>query len=173
LETLLAFGLGLLTSYWVLGAFILFAIWVESNDCHGWSATFTILGLVSAYFIFSLSPLLLLAYIPVGILWSVWRWKVYCKDCLKRAKAGNLYTGSWNEVGSKENKEASRRALESATKLSGNVDKIVAWIICFPASMIERLASDLIDFIRIVVTDWCAKLYTGISANTLKDFDKD
>lgn len=172
METILAFGLGFLTSYWVLGAFILFAIWTESSDSHVSSAVFTMLSLTSAYLIFNLSPLLLLAYIPVGILWSVWRWKVYCKNCLKEARNGNLASPSWSEKGNAD-KKGNRRLLESATKLSGNVDTIVCWIIGFPASMVDRAVSDVIDFLRIVVSEWCAKLYTGISANTLKDFDKD
>jgi len=173
LEVLLAFGFGFLTSYWVLAALIALSIWSELSDNHITSATFTVLGLVSAYFIFNLSPLLLLAYIPTGILWSVWRWRVHCKNCLERAKEGTLReTGSWQEVGNKT-KEYTRRNLENKVDLKQNVDKVVSWIICFPASVIERCASDLIYVVKSFVTGWFSKVYTASSTSVLKDFDKE
>lgn len=172
METILAFILGVTASYWVLIPALIFAIWAELSDNHVSSAMFTVVGLVSAYFIFNLSPLLLLAYLPTGYLWSAWRWKVYCKECLQKAKEGNLDLSNWREV-EKIDKESNRRILAKLTSEKDNLDKIVSWIICFPASVIERCASDLIFIVKSFVTGWGSRLYKNTSANTLKEFDKD
>jgi hypothetical protein len=174
LETILAFALGVATSYWFLALVIGLALWTEYEDKHVGSAFFTILGLASGYFIFNLSPLLLLGYIPAGVAWSVWRWRVHCKKCVILAKEGKLFSNSWHEHDKDpvKQKEDQRRYLEHDTDLKNNVDKIISWIICFPVSILERAAHDLIHVLKIFVTEWFAKVYNHSSKSALDEFDK-
>jgi hypothetical protein len=162
METILAFGLGVIMSPWVFGILIILALWAESLDNHKTTAFFVALGLVSSYFMFNISIVYLLAYIPVGMLWSVWRWKIHCKKATIRAK---LRKADVTERASQ------RRRLEKEVRLKDNVDKIVSWIVCFPVSVLEQVVGDVVLMLKVIVTEWFAKLYTLSSNKALDDFD--
>jgi len=170
MEAILAFVLGLATSYWVLLFIIVAAFYFEYNSNHITSAVLTILGLVSLYTIFALPAMYLLAYVPLGIVWSMWRWKVHCKDCVTKAKNGTLSNHSsicWRDSSNPE----TRKHLAAHVDITKNLDTIIPWIICFPVSIVERGAHDLIEVLKIAITEWFAKVYTSFSAKAMKDYD--
>ena len=170
----MAFVFGLVVSYWVFIPALVLAIYAEYTNSHKSSAFFTIVGLTSAYFIFSVPLIVLAAYIPIGIAWSVWRWRIHCSNVLEDISKGKVaYTGGWKEHGRKYSKEELRENLLERTNLVGNVDKIISWIICFPASMVERLGHDLIHVLKVFVTEWFAKVYNHSSQRALDKFDKE
>jgi len=172
----LAYLLGVLTSYWFLAAVIITSIFAEYNDKHKTTAVLTAVGLTSAYLMFDLSAWLLVGYIPAGLVWSFWRWRVYRKNCTALAKKGKLKVfdehSSWKEIES-PSKEQSREALIKATLLLPNVDKIISWVICFPVSMIENAIDDVIHVLKIAVVDWFGNIYRNEAAKALKEFDED
>ena len=151
-------------SPWVFGSLIILALWAESLDNHKTTAFFVALGLVSAYFIFNISLIYLLAYIPVGMAWSVWRWKVHCKEAAIRAKL--------RKADSTTKLDLQRARLEHEVSLKNHVDKIVSWIICFPVSVLEQVVGDVVLVLKVIVTEWFAKVYTLSSKSTLDDYDK-
>ena len=170
MEAALAFLLGVATSYWFLVAVVAMAIYAEYSDNHVTSACLTLIGLISGYLLFNLSPLLLLAYIPVGMVWSIWRWKVHCKDCSTKAIEGTLDPHSsvcWRDHSNPE----TRRHLAAHVDLAKNIDIILSWVICFPVSVIERLGHDLIHVLKIAITEWFAKVYNHSSNSALNEFD--
>jgi hypothetical protein len=166
METILAFGLGVIMSPWVFGSLIILALWAESLDNHKTTAFFVALGLVSSYFMFNISLVYLLAYIPVGMLWSVWRWKIHCKKATIRASLRKADVTERGTIGSQRNR------LEKEVNLKDNVDKIVSWIVCFPVSVLEQVVGDVVLMLKVIVTEWFAKVYTLSSNKALDDFDK-
>jgi hypothetical protein len=170
MEAILAIALGLATSYWILLFIIVAAFYFEYNSSHITSAVLTILGLVSLYTIITFPAMYLLAYVPLGIVWSMWRWKVHCKDCVTKAKNGDLSNHSsvlWVEAKNLD----TRKHLAAHVDISKNLDMIIPWIICFPISIVERAAHDLIEVLKIAITEWFAKVYTSFSAKAMKDYD--
>ena len=171
----IAFLMSVLTSYWFLSAVLVAAVITEYNDKYKTTAALTIVAVASATIMFSLPYWLLFAYLPVGIVWSFWRWRIFCKNCSALAKDGKLtlqQEGNWKTV-KEPTKEQSRAALVKSTLLLPNLDKIISWIICFPVSMIENLVDDFIHVLKIAVTEWFAKVYRMSTESALKDFDEE
>lgn len=166
MDTILAFVLGVTTSYWFLAAAFALAMWAEYEDNHVGSAFLTTVALISGYLIFNLSPLLLAGYIPAGIAWSVWRWRVHCKVATLRAIEYK------KDLSGNGDLSTQRRRFERQVDLKGNVDKIISWIICFPISMLERAAHDMIHVLKIFITEWFAKVYNHSTKSALDEFDK-
>ena len=131
----------------------------------------TAVGLVTAIYVGHIPYWVIFAYIPVGIVWSFWRWNVYCKKCTELAKEGMLRddSGSWKEVG-KVNDTDSENNLIAATNRLRNLDRIIAWIVCFPVSMVESVVDDFIHILKIAVTEWLDKIYKASTESALKDF---
>jgi hypothetical protein len=167
------FILAALSSYWILAALFVIALSTEYYDNYVATAFFVAVGLLLLLTVHALPYWILLAYIPTGILWSIWRWRVHCKECADLAKDGKLRKsgGSWTEAG-KVSVEDSRRFLIAATDLKENLDRVVSWVICFPASMVERAFSDIIHMIKVVITEWLAKVYNSSTKSALETFDK-
>ncbi len=169
--------MGVVTSYWFLAIVLLVALITEYNDKYVATAFFTGIGLVSAYLLFNLSTWMLVAYVPAGMVWSFWRWRVYTKNCAALAKEGKLEVEGSSRNGWKEiknpSKEKSREALVQATLLLPNLDRIISWIICFPISIIESAVDDFIHVLKIAITEWFAKVYRMSTESALKDFDKE
>jgi hypothetical protein len=168
------FFIGVITSYWFLTTVLTVALITEYNGRYILTALLTAVGLLSAGLIFNLSPMLLIAYLPAGLVWSFWRWRVYTKNCGSLAKEGNLKVLASNKSNWKEKnptKAESRQALVEATLLLPNLYRIISWVICFPISMVESAVYDIIHVLKIAVTEWFSKVYRMSTSSALKDFD--
>lgn len=174
METILAFILGFFSSYYTLGVLCLIALYVENKEGHEFAAFLTLVASVSAYLIFSFSLYIFIpSYFVTGFIWSIWRWRIHCRTSVEKAKAGTLSIRCRRESSKAGNTAETRIALESAVSLKGNANKVIAWVLGWPISVIDRALHDLIHVIRVAITEYFSKLYTSFSNKALKDFDND
>ena len=149
---MIEFALGILLWFvmWpTLVILSLLAIWTEVEGGHKSQLLFTLLAGLVAWQLFEV-PLELLVklaivWIPVGICWSIFRWKLHCADVV----ANKRQHGSGTQI----------RMLT----MSENVEKIVAWVLGWPASMLSRVLGDIIRVVRIAVTEWIGEVYRRIA----------
>lgn len=146
--------IGILTAPYVLVALFLLAVLFDHNDARGWSGFLTISAIGLTLWAFSPSWYLLGvivgAWIPVGIAWSMWRWRRYCAKVLKDAT---------NE---KISKPEALRKIETGR----NTPTIVYWAMAWPISMIEMICSDIIDMVEVLVTRVFKGTYAKIAGDT-------
>jgi len=171
MEFIGVFLLGVFSSYWAVAACLILAMWAECTEHHISAATLSISAVGASYFIWGFSPLWFLAYIPVGILWSIWRWNLYTRDCLDLAKQGKLQiNATW--VGSNPKPDEVYSSLQHAVDLNSQVHLVVSWIFSFPISIIERSTSDVVRAVKALVKGKLAAIYNKFTKDALDDFNK-
>lgn len=124
----------------------------EFNGGSGFAVLVGIISAIVAYFFFEVTLTALLAftgvYFVVGFIWSFWRYKRHCDAIIEDA-----------------NTQSSARATEYAVerlKPSNMVDKIVAWVLIWPFSMVEKLTSDLVAIVKEFVSNFFKSIYAKI-----------
>mgnify|MGYP006158703051 CR=1 FL=1 len=147
---------------------LVIGLWAEVCDNYITNTFFTILAGAAAFATFgvSTSSLITLAwiYVPVGLLWSVWRWRVHCS---RRAEQALV------DRGNNSNRADDIRAkLERDVDLAGNVNKVIPWVLAWPTSMVAHFAGDLIRLVKIAITQWFGNIYRKFSNDALAKFDK-
>lgn len=180
LEAAGLFTLGILTSWWfMIAAFVIILIAIHS-DSDGFGLFFTILLLVGAYNYFNIDSTYLMfslvGYLPVGIAWSLYRWKRHCSTAVEDF---NKFKSDWepenvdqrmeNTFEFKQTRENTQRKLTA----SKNVTKIVSWIINWPFSVIENVLSDVIEVLTQFVKKRIIGLYNKISKKYLDQLNQD
>lgn len=99
----------------------------------------------------------LMGYIPVGLGWSLIRWKRHSSKVVEGLKDFN----------DRSNAELNR-AVDSLT-VSENVGKILGWTVNWPWSVIDNVFGDIIDFLKRIITVHLRTFYDSITA---KDREK-
>ena len=138
------------TPAFILGMLI-FALLAEHNNSRGWAGFWFLLLLLAGYGLLDLSVGGLIftacAWIPVGIAWSMWRWKRHCSGVVKQFKAEKM--DKW--------------AAEGELDLSKHTGAIVYYVYAWPVSMVQMILSDLIDLIETLVVDVFKRTYSRMS----------
>lgn len=165
IEFLLASWLWIATWPFLVG-FLLIGVWGEYCGHHKFAAFTTILAGLAIWKMFDVDPqhtmYAAIAYIPIGMIWSVWRWKVYCKRTTQRTLQS--LNDDWGVTSPKD--------LEEQLNITRNLDRLVSWVICWPISMIERAIGDLIHMIKIMITEWFGNVYKSIASNSVSEYQK-
>ena len=161
--------LGLVVLSWWTILFLGGAVlWTTHTESEAW-ALFWMVGLITClYFIFNIPLTWLLigiaAYIPIGLGWSVYRFKRFCKDKYKYVtEAINKNTAK--AAGSKLNNNTRylKDNFKEEVKPSSNIDKIVIWVLIWPFSLIDNLIGDLLDLIEDFIKKYLIKIYENIA----------
>jgi hypothetical protein len=139
----------------VLSVWLLILFHIESE---GWPI-FTLMVLsLSIYVTSGMSLVLALqcmaAYIPLGIGWSMWRWKRSCSDVMENVDTKQLASSQKSDL---------RRQLMAKY----HVSRITGWICAWPFSLIANVLGDLFDFISNLVKVYLIGVYNRISGNYL------
>lgn len=149
LETILAV---LLTPY-AIGALLLISAICDHRQSQGWGLFWIIVSGAIAHFTFGVDSKLIgyaaLAYIPVGVAWSMFRYKRHTNAIVKKAQEGDI---------------SESRAI-SLVKLSENKARITYWIAAWPVSLIGRIVGDVYDAIESVIVRLFKGTYARISAD--------
>ena len=149
------FILGIIFTWWFFGGLCIFALFSVHNEYEVFSFL-SVLGLGTlAYFLFNLQLATLgwitLAYIPIGLGWSIWRWRKHCKTAVEDHNSSKIeYWGGGS--------------IQSRINPSKNIGKIVNWVFIWPFSLLETFISDLIDAVEDFIKNYLIKIYENISS---------
>lgn len=160
MEVILGFLAGVMFNWW-FGALILVFAMVSSNDE---SAGFTIFWTALLAFVIYHTVdmpveyfwLALAAYVPIGVVWSVYRWKRYA---IRRVE-------KYNEIINPSDSDYARLLRNTDSKQ--NVDTIVAWMIVWPISIIENMTSDIVAALNDFVKNKMNGVYKKLSDSALE-----
>ena len=143
----------LLTWQGLAGLFIL-GILYEYNECSYWALLIGIITIIVCHFFFNIDLATLatyaIGYFVVGIVWSFWRYKSYVK-----IKAEHIR----KNVSPEFNK---RHIMAKQLEPAQCIDKITAWIIIWPFSLIEQLIGDIIRAVNGLATHVFKSVYYRI-----------
>jgi hypothetical protein len=120
MENIVDFISGVVFTYYFVAGLFLLAILLDHNERSGWSAFLAILSIyiVQDILVLSLMETGIFAalYIPIGLIWSGWRWKRHCSKIVNALKSfydDNKDAIARNEKIVSEN-EAKLKVLEEA-----------------------------------------------------------
>lgn len=135
----------------ILAVIILFGILSEHNDSSGWAVFWLMVAGAIAYFAFSFSITTLLiaavAYIPIGLFWSFWRYKRYVSKKVAEAKDSSSHE-----------RERVLRMIHPKEMIG----KITAWVFVWPFSLVANLTGDLINFVSTLISKFFRGVYMRI-----------
>lgn len=157
--TILAFS-AWIASWPILLGLIVIGIIAEHNDGRGIAVAALLLSAVSAYFLFGINlttlGIIAAGYFVVGVIWSFWRYSRYVTvtSALYRNKGYSLDVLNCN--------------LENL-RPAKMTDTIVAWIVIWPFSAVENIASDLLDVIGVFVKQTLRSAYNRIYESAIKE----
>lgn len=97
---------------------------------------------------------MVLAYIPIGIAWSLRRWKIFVREIIEQISDEEKLVPSY---------------VEHLTDPKTEIPRIVNWIVNWPISVLARTLDDIIMSLRDLVRERLIGLYTSISEKVLKD----
>lgn len=157
------FVLGVLFS-WYFMCFCIVAIFTTlHNEAEAWAGFWTFLVGVSLYGMFNIDVETLgymaILWLPIGIAWSLWRFKRYTRYIMLKS-----------DMKSMNNSELNR--LKDRISPSGNISRIVGWIIAWPFSLIENIFSDLFTLISEIVRTHLIGLYNQIVRGYLGEIEQ-
>ena len=151
------FILGVILSWPVLVICLGLLMYSEHVQADGAAIFFLLVAGLLGYFIFNLTwtqvGIGLAAWLPLGVIYSFWRWKRHCSQTVKMLRDGSIQSTT----------------AEMRVTLSQNVDKITHWIFAWPFSLLENIIGDLIDAIQSMVTGILRRTYERVSAKALAE----
>lgn len=150
---MIAFALTYLLTLPTLGLLILLGIIFEFYD-NVLSVYTGVVAALIAFFMFDVSITTLavcgVIYFVVGIIWSFWRFKRYTD-----AKVDAYNTR-------KNNSDIDRSYFIDSISLKNCYGKIISWILVWPFSMIENVTADIVQLLKVLVTNVLKYFYTII-----------
>lgn len=108
--------------------------------------------------------IVLVCYIPIGILWSYYRWRKQCNDIVRE-----LTTKAQNkETITKFDKNIYNRKLD----FDQNIKTMAFWILVWPFSMISNVIGDLYDALCILISTRLSNKFRAISNKAMDQIQK-
>ena len=166
------------TGFWGLLFLGLFVLWLVHEESDGWAIFWMLIWGTAIYFAFQLTWMQALigaaAYIPIGILWSMHRWKRHCKkkvasykeDTERHIRQRDLDPDAANEHRALEKEDLARQL-----EVDGSVTRLARWVVIWPFSMIDHIVGDLWDAIVTLIQKHLVNVYKRIATNAMKDLD--
>lgn len=147
----IAFFGGLLVSWPTLVVLAILGILFEHNGARGWAVTTALVSAGTAYFFFAVPLMTILIgaaiYLVIGLVWSMYRYKRHVSNAVDEYKDADQNI-----------KDRIIHSLHPKAMLS----TITAWILIWPFSFIENIASDLINGIEALVSKFFRGIYHRI-----------
>jgi hypothetical protein len=135
----------------IIGLFVI-ALCFEHNERHGWTTVFTTIALIALVAMFKLPwqqiGFMALAWLPIGLIWSMWRWRRRCSNIIELNHSGELH----------------KDMAEHKLAVENNFDVITYWTICWPVSFLEAFVGDIIDFVSNLIRKMFRSTYERMSA---------
>lgn len=173
---------------WVIGValwwpiiipLILIAIYVEHQDSHGWMAFWAIVIHAWLFKFFEIDPVIVAyytaGYVPVGILWSIYRWKRYVGAFITTRKRWEqeernvTISNNYSNTAFVFDVEDVRESLT----LLNNKQKILCWVMGWPISLAESFLGDLVHQLWTFISVRLGGIYKRIAESAISDAMKD
>jgi hypothetical protein len=162
------------SGWWVIGPLLLLTLIIEHNERHGWTVFFSIITLLVAMTAFSLSwsqvGYVALAYIPIGLVWSLWRWKRRCSKAMKEYDALKMPNCSDDHYDMRDYK-SKQSDLRHKVTFQAHIDTIILWVLAWPFSLVEALIGDVIDMVEATIRAIARGTYNRWSNQAHAHFD--
>jgi len=156
-----------LISWWVLIPLACVVLWNTHNESEGWALFWMLILAGLLYFAFSI-PLVYIgigvaAYIPLGLVWSLYRWKRHCKYKFEQYQGKN---GNYSESTSSAI-EYNKNILKKNLSPKENMESILIWVFIWPFSLIDNIIGDLIDAVEKFIKRYLIRIYETIAGKYL------
>lgn len=165
-EFIAGLATGYLFTWPALVLLLLVGIVFEHKGARGWAVATGLVAMAVSYFYFdvALQTILYLAgaYLVTGLVWSFWRYNVYAKETVKWIKT--------LQVPDKFSENYRQTHIDNLAP-SKNLDRITAWIIIWPFSLVECALGDIINAIQSLVTRVFKGVYSKIYLRHIKSLD--
>lgn len=173
MEFILGFLVG--SWWWALPIVYMVGAVFDSND---WKfASFVCLAtLAAAVYALQLVPVTYMwyaaaAYIPIGITWSIWRWRQYVQykvaNELETATAGNTYP--YRDLPSlKDRIDLAKTRCRDRLSLADNAGRVTGWALLWPMSIVSNIVGDLYDVLKEFILTKLNRIYAAIVESALK-----
>lgn len=142
------FALGLFS--WpgaILAVCFILGIIADHNDSQGVAAFFTVVSAIAAYFLFDVSASTIaivgIGFLVVGFAYSIYRYWRWVREQMILLEEDSYY----NENAQK------RKIYIDKLHFKNQLSRITGWIISWPVSLIANIAGDLIDGIKLMITN--------------------
>lgn len=164
------FSLGaIFTSLYFIIAIFAFAAFLDHRNSQGWAAFLTgvSIWLIGRYFDLSGKEIgfMLLAYIPVGMCWSVYGWKRHVSRVILENK--KKQDSDEKVVLTQQEYDSQRHKLN----VYNNVGMLMIWVFGWPASLASSLCGDLIDQVELFLRKYLISIYQRISEKAIAELD--
>lgn len=170
MEAVLAFGAGILFSWWFPAIVFIMALFSEAVESPGWAMFLFLTAFVSLIGIFGVTSwsattlfLSIFGYFVIGGLHSVWRWYRYT----------DKVTEEFNAAFSSGHHNFTKSEFLAKTDFRNKVDTITYWAVAWPMSALAYVVADTLDLVRKAIVKWFADLFDSITerARAKVDFE--
>jgi len=173
-EAIVGFWFIVVGSWWTLLFLGTFVFWLVHQEDDGWAIIWLLVASAIAYHIFQLELttflMWLAAYIPIGVIWSFYRWRRYCNKSVEEYNWEKQKRDAVDHAGADSELAREQRQLDGLKKMlepSNNISRLVQWIFIWPFSIIDNVIGDIYDMVVKLVKTHLISLYSKISSSAL------
>ena len=157
---MMEFILGVLLSPYFFGLLLLLMVIYEHKDAAEGVSFLLVVTLIVGYFIFKPSLFIIgvvvAAWIPIGLLWSIFRWKRHCNKLVNEYNARKPFKDAHIE-------QMNRMTLDQDISVENNKSALIYWVLVWPVSLVESLVGDIIHMVSELVTKKFREIFEKIS----------
>lgn len=169
IETALAWLIAIALTPYTIGALLTLAWFCERGE-HYITEIFVMATLATiAYFMIGESVpanyvwYSLAAYVPVGLVWSMYRWKRYVDKKV-----------DWYNYQVSNGGYSDRAYIDLKDRLGQDIDvkeqvsRVTGWVLAWPISVLDNVLGDLVETVKRLITVYFRSVYDRIADNASK-----
>jgi hypothetical protein len=156
-------ALGIIFSVYFIAALVIVAFIAEYNNSSQWAAFWLVVCAVVCEKMYSISWAYIgwfaLAFIPIGLCWSVWRWKRYADKLVSDFNNDVKHNSSTRS----DYIERCYYSLQNHLNPQNNIVTIVGWVLSWPVSFINSMVGDFIAILESAIKKYFIGIFKRIS----------
>lgn len=138
----------------IIALLLLLAIFADYKSERGWAVFLglAVLGVLVGTAGITINTVLITAaaWIPIGIVWSIWRWSRFCDKVVQDI-----------------NENGNAKSAEHRLSFSRNSAIITYWVLFWPVSLVSTACEDVFDVIEKLMTKFFTHTFDKISKRAL------
>ncbi len=171
IETALAWLIAIALTPYTIGALFTLAWFCERGEHYVTEVLVMVALATIAYFMIGQSIpanyvwYALAAYVPVGLVWSMYRWKRYVD---KKVDGYNYQISRSNGGYSDRGYMDLKARLEQEIDVKEQVSRVTGWVLAWPISMLDNVLGDLVETVKRLITVYFRSVYDRITDSATK-----